>query len=180
MQLRPLLAVVAALPASATAADYLSVAQAQATIFPDAERFEPRDVLLDDALRARLGAAASSALAGGHLAYSVARRGDLVLGAVAVDEVIGKFERITYAVGVDARGAVKQVEILSYRESHGGEVRLPAWRKQFVGKDAGSALTVGDDIAGVSGATLSCNHVTAGVKRLVTVFDALIDAGKLS
>jgi hypothetical protein len=39
-----------------------------------------------------------------------------------------------YAVGIAANGKARQIEILNYRESHGYEVRLPAWRKQFVGK----------------------------------------------
>jgi Na+-translocating ferredoxin:NAD+ oxidoreductase RnfG subunit len=101
----------------------------------------------------------------------VAHHGTSVLGAVVVDEVVGKFELITYAVGLSADGTVKQVEILSYRESHGHEIRLPAWRKQFVGKTAASPLQVGEDIANISGATLSCKHVTDGVKRIVAIVD---------
>ena len=66
---------------------------------------------------------------------------------------------------------MKQVEILAYRESHGGEVRLPAWRRQFVGKTAASPLRVGDDIANISGATLSCTHVTDGVRRIVAIVE---------
>lgn len=177
MELRPLLALVACLPASAFATDYLSVEQAQKLIFPEAGRFEPRDTLLEPALIERIGARASTALAQGHLAWTLVRRGEEVIGALAVDEVIGKFERITYAVGVNSDGRVRQVEILSYRESHGGEVRLPAWRRQFVGKSAASALSLGEDIANISGATLSCTHITDGVRRLVTVFEALRRAG---
>jgi len=48
--------------------------------------------------------------------------------------VIGKFEQIDYAVALGPDARVLAVEILAYRESHGGEVRLPAWRNQFVGK----------------------------------------------
>jgi hypothetical protein len=66
---------------------------------------------------------------------------------------------------------VKQVEVLSYRESHGHETRLPAWRRQFVGKTAAAPLQVGEDIANISGATLSCTHVTEGVRRIVAVLD---------
>ena len=99
----------------------------------------------------------------------VAQRAGQTLGVVVSDEVIGKFELISYAVGIDRDGAVRQVEILSYRESHGGEVRLPAWRRQFVGKTAASPLRVGDDIANISGATLSCTHLAEGIKRIVAV-----------
>ncbi len=179
MELRPLLGVMALLPASAYAADYLTAEQAQKLIFPQADEFQRRDVLLEPALLQRAGAEASTALASGHLGYALARKGKEVLGAVVVDEVVGKFERITYAVGIGADGRVNQIEILSYRESHGYEVRLPAWRKQFTGKSARSPLKVGDDIANISGATLSCTHITDGVRRLVTVFEALRQAGKL-
>jgi hypothetical protein len=96
-----------------------------------------------------------------------------------IDEVIGKFELITYAVGMGLDGAVKQVEVLSYRESHGHEIRLPAWRKQFVGKTSASPLHVGEDIANISGATLSCNHVSEGVKRVVSVVDIARKSGAL-
>lgn len=177
MELRPLLGLAALLPASAFATEYLSVEQAQTLIFPEAERFELRDTLLEPAVMERIGARGSVALASGHLRWTLARKGEAVLGALVVDEVVGKFERITYALGLNADGRVRQIEILSYRESHGGEVRFPAWRKQFVGKSATSALTVGEDIANISGATLSCTHLTDGVRRLVTVFEALRVAG---
>jgi Na+-transporting NADH:ubiquinone oxidoreductase subunit NqrC len=58
------------------------------------------------------------------------------------------------------------IEILSYREGHGGEVRTKAWRQQFVGKSANAPLAVGDDIANISGATLSCTHLTDGIRRI--------------
>jgi len=75
---------------------------------------------------------------------------------------------------------VRQIEVLSYRESHGHEIRLPAWRKQFVGKDASAPLRVGDDIANISGATLSCSHVTEGVRRIVAVIDLARHLGTLT
>ena len=64
---------------------------------------------------------------------------------------------------------VKQIEILTYRESHGGEIRLPAWRRQFVGKTSAAPLRIGDDIANISGATLSCTHLAEGVRRVVAI-----------
>ena len=96
-----------------------------------------------------------------------ARQGDAVLGRVVVDSVLGKFEQIDYAVALDASGKVLAVEILTYREGHGAEVRLPAWRNQFIGKTAADPLRIGADIANISGATLSCTHITDGVHRIV-------------
>lgn len=163
-----LAALAAAAPASAFAVDYLTAEQAAQLIFPDAERFESRDVALD---ASQLQALAAQGVAGRSARWPVrvAQRGGQPLGYVVVDEVIGKFELISYAVGIGLDGAVRQIEILSYRESHGGEVRLPAWRRQFVGKGTASPLRVGEDIANISGATLSCTHLTDGVRRIVAV-----------
>ncbi len=44
-------------------------------------------------------------------------------GWFIVDEVVGKHEFITYAVGLNADGSVKQIEVMDYRETYGGEIR---------------------------------------------------------
>ncbi len=178
--MRLVLATVAALaPAGAFAVEYLSAEQAARAMFADADRFEARDIDLDAATLQKLadaGVAARSA----HWTVQRARRGDATLGYVVIDNVVGKFELITYAVGLSPAGVVTQVEILSYRESHGFEVRLPAWRRQFIGKSRASALRLGDDITNISGATLSCSHITEGVRRIVAVVDAARRSGALT
>src|SRR4051794_32871587 len=88
-----------------------------------------------------------------------------------VDQVLGKHELITYALALEPDGRVRGLEILEYRESHGGEVRNASWRAQFVGKTAGDRLELDRDIANISGATLSCRHVTDGVKRLLQLYE---------
>lgn len=90
---------------------------------------------------------------------------------VFIDQVLGKHEMITYAVGIDKGGAVKGVEILEYRESFGFEVRRESWRTQFVGKNKDSRLELDEDIKNISGATLSSAHITQGVKRLLQTYD---------
>ena len=159
---------IAAVPTSAFAVDYLSAEQAAKLMFPDADAFEARNVTLDAAQLQQLDAQGVRGRSAGWQ-VRVAKQGGATLGFVVTDAVIGKVELIDYAVGIALDGTLKQIEILSYRESHGFEIRLPAWRRQFVGKGAGSALQVGDDIANISGATLSCSHVTDGVRRIVAV-----------
>jgi Na+-translocating ferredoxin:NAD+ oxidoreductase RnfG subunit len=171
-------AVCALVPASAFAVDYLTAEQAAKLMFPDAENFDIREIRLDAAQMQQLdvqGVRARSV----RWSVRVAQRGGTALGFVVFDEVIGKFELITYAVGIGLDGAVKQVEVMSYRESHGHEIRLPAWRKQFVGKTNASPIRVGEDIANISGATLSCTHVSEGVKRVVAVVDLARKGGAL-
>jgi Na+-translocating ferredoxin:NAD+ oxidoreductase RnfG subunit len=166
--------------APAFAVDYLNAEQARKLLFPLAAQWQDKNHALTAAQLqsvARLAGlpARSAAWA---LSHALDDKGKY-LGSVVVDQVIGKFELITYAVGIDAKGALVSIEILSYRESHGSEIRLPAWRRQFAGKTLAQPIKAGDDIAIVSGATLSCNHVTDGVRRIAAVLAMLRDEGLL-
>jgi Na+-translocating ferredoxin:NAD+ oxidoreductase RnfG subunit len=153
----------------AFAVDYMTPQQAQQAQFPHADRFVPRVVKLDAAQLQAIGTQIGAAARTAQWTVAEAWQGQQLLGWVVIDNVVGKFELITYAVGLDAQGKVLGVDILSYRESHGAEIRLPAWRAQFVGKGPASPLRVGQDVQNLSGATLSCGHVTEGVRRIVAV-----------
>lgn len=91
-------------------------------------------------------------------------------GWFIVDNVVGKHEFIDFAVALTSRGSVKRVEVLTYRESYGSEVRHPKWMAQFRGKTTGSTLRIDRDIKNISGATLSSVHITEGVKRLLNTW----------
>jgi Na+-transporting NADH:ubiquinone oxidoreductase subunit NqrC len=91
-----------------------------------------------------------------------------------VDEVLGKHEFITYAVAISKNGAVKGIEIMTYRETYGHEIKLPKWRAQFTGKTASAPLKIDTDIKNIAGATLSCVHVTDGVRRLLQTWSLVL------
>lgn len=154
---------------SGYAADYLTIEQAKAVFFPG-EALAPVDVRLDDAQRRAIEARAA-----GRVRNPVLHAWRTPAGAwFLVDEVLGKHEVITYACALTPRGEVQGVEILSYRETYGGEIRREAWRHQFVGKTAASPLQLDRDIRNISGATLSCRHVTDGVKRLLALHQLIL------
>ncbi len=164
---------------SATATRYATPEEAAKRCFPEATAFKESTAKLTlDEMRA---VAAASGLPARSASWRVmtALSGEQVLGTVVFDGVVGKYEVIDYAVGVSDDGKVRQVEILNYRESHGYEVRLPAWRKQFVGKGPEAKLRVGEDIANISGATLSTTNITDGVRRIVAVVATLKAHGKV-
>ncbi|MCB9029589.1 MAG: FMN-binding protein [Deltaproteobacteria bacterium] len=89
------------------------------------------------------------------------------IGWIVVDYVIGKHLLIDYAIAISPEQKVLDVEVLSYRESYGGEIRSKNWRQQFVGKTRESNLTLNKDITNIGGATLSTRHVTEGIKRVL-------------
>jgi Na+-transporting NADH:ubiquinone oxidoreductase subunit NqrC len=63
---------------------------------------------------------------------------------------------------------------MEYRETYGYEIRNEKWRAQFVGKSANSTLKLDHDIKNISGATLSCRHITDGVKRLLAFYEVVL------
>jgi hypothetical protein len=157
-------ALIVTVPAGATV--YFTTEQAQQAMFPGAS-FSLVPLQLSDAQRRTM-----YDRSGVHEPFQADRIWRASTGGYfVIDEVLGKHERIKYAVAIGADGTVRQIEILEYNESYGYEVRDPAWRQQFVGKSASSPLKFGTDIKNISGATLSCKHVTDGVKRVLAMYD---------
>jgi len=150
------------------AADFLTVAQAQAQLFPGAQ-MTSRPLKFTGEQRDRIKAAAGVRQRTDEQAIWRAERDGKLTGWFIVDEVIGKHEFITYATAISPDGHVLGVEILSYRETHGGQVREPGWRAHFVGKTVADPLKLDQDIPNIGGATLSCRNLTDGVKRLLVI-----------
>lgn len=163
------LALTGAASSLAFATQYLTVEQAQRVLFPDATAFRNTTLqLTTEQMRAVEQLSGLPARSVNWRVYS-AYRGDVPVGYVVLDDVIGKFELISYAVAINPDASVKQIEILAYRESHGFEIGSPAWRRQFAGKRVQAGLAIGEGIENISGATLSCTHVTDGVRRIAAI-----------
>ncbi len=150
---------------------YVSIEQAQQLIF-GAEHLTLQPIVLTRETQEKMRQASSVA----HPFQSGRIWRTSTGGWFIVDEVIGKHEMITYAVGVNPDGSVRQIEILEYKETYGYEVAEPAWRNQFVGKTADSTLKLNQDIENISGATLSAKHLTDGVKRVMVMVGLALKA----
>jgi Na+-transporting NADH:ubiquinone oxidoreductase subunit C len=154
---------------SAFAVQYLSIDQAQKAIFPG-KTFTAAPIKLTSAQKKAIEQAS-----GGRVLHDEQQVWRVSGGGwFIVDEVVGKHEFITYAVGLNADGPIKQIEVMDYRETYGGEIRNEKWRAQFVGKTSRSTLKLDRDIKNISGATLSCRHITDGVKRLLAFYEVVL------
>jgi hypothetical protein len=168
-----LLAALAPVPI-VVAADYLSIDMAQHAVFPEADTFTEIFIAQSPAQLQALLAQAGPQPAHGMIRIWKATRAGTLLGYAFVDEVVGRQNLITYAVGIDTAGALRHLEIMSYRESHGGEIRNPAWRAQFDRHNSLEGLRFGIDIKNISGATLSSEHVTQGVRWLMALWQSAL------
>ena len=149
------------------AIDYLTVEQAQRLAFKDATVFVPMPLALSEEQREAIEDVSDVEVEGETLHIWKAMNGDASLGYFITDAVIGKHLLIDYTVAVSPMAEVLRVEILTYRENYGGEVRNPDWLKSFVGKRAGDLFKIKKDIPHISGATLSSNHIAEGVRRIL-------------
>ena len=151
------------------AVQYMSVEQARSLIFAAAQEFvaQPVNLSREQALRIERQSGAPARL--GKVDVWQARARGAPIGWFIIDQVIGKHEFFTYALGINLDGTVRQFQIIDYREAYGYQVRELKWRDQFVGKTLDSSFAIGKDIANISGATLSCRHLTDGIKRLLAV-----------
>jgi Na+-translocating ferredoxin:NAD+ oxidoreductase RnfG subunit len=151
---------------------YVTTEQAQQLIFPG-KKFTAAPMVITDDLQSKMKSASSvSEPLQGNRIYKAADGSWLI-----VDEVVGKHEMITYAVGINPNGSVQGIEIMEYRESYGYEVADLSWRKQFFGKTAADPLKLNKDIENISGATLSSKHLTDGVKRIMVFYDLALKSG---
>lgn len=159
------LAALSLVPGVAQAVTYLSTAQAQALMAPGQVLRPDFRTLTPAQISAIERDSGVNVLTKDLKAWRTSSGGWFI-----IDEVVGKHEFITFALALDASGAVHDVEILEYRESFGDQVRNPAWRAQFTGKRHGAPLKLTADIKNISGATLSSKHITDGVRRLLSTY----------
>jgi Na+-transporting NADH:ubiquinone oxidoreductase subunit C len=162
-------AIAAAAPAASIAAQYMSIEQARMLIFAGADDFEAAPVSLTPEQVQRVQELSDTRVRSPQQqVWRVSASGKFA-GWFILDQVIGKHELITYAVGINADGALRQFQIIEYREAYGSQIRYVNWRDQFVGKRIDSPLQLDVDIVNISGATLSCQHVTEGIRRLLAL-----------
>lgn len=153
---------------------YLTIEQAQKACFPEGGIFSDASITLNkDQIKAIEKASDIEVQVREQKIWKV-KKDDQLIGWFIVDKVIGKHEYITYALALKTDGSVKSIEIMDYLESYGYEIRNADWRHQFVGKKSDAKLELNKDIRNISGATLSCRHVTDGVKRLLSLYDIML------
>ena len=144
------------------AEEYLTEEQAKDVLFPG-ETFTDADVTLTKDQMKQIAKASDTRVRNEKIRALKTSKG----GWLLFDSVVGKHEFIDYVVALHKDGSVKGVEILTYRETYGHQVRDPKWRAQFNEKTVMDPLKLDQDIKNISGATLSSNNITKGVRRIL-------------
>ncbi len=156
---------------------YLSKEAALRVIFAEGERIEEVSIRLHADEKARLIARLGRGvlLDDVFAVYRGLRADGSLSGYAVITDEKGKVQPITFIVGVTPSAAVKDVAVMIYRESRGGEVRRRRFLAQFVAKSTEDKIRRNADILNVSGATISVDSIARGVRRVLhTVDECLI------
>lgn len=134
--------------------------------FPEADAVTARDVLLSDALAARLERLARARVKERMVTFYTARRGGAVAGYAVIHAHVVRTKRETLALSFEPDGRVRRIAILAFLEP---EEYRPSdrWLAQLSGKGTGDRLAVGDDIAPITGATLSARGIAEQARWLL-------------
>lgn len=167
-------AIVMAIAPAAHADRYLTVEEAQRLAFPEATQFVEAHIAFRPAEIAAIERLSGQRVrTRGQQVWKALVTGRLA-GFFVIDYVIGKHLVIDYSVALEPDGRVKAVEVLEYREAYGSEITSHSWLRQFNGKTSRDPVAVDKDIRNISGATLSSEHVTEGVKRILALYETCL------
>ncbi len=144
--------------------------QALKHAFPGVKKFKKKKIWLTPTQREAIGKITGDKYKERRITFFEGLKNDQTQGYVTIGNEIGRSYPITFMVVITPEGAVKDVEIMVYREPHGWEVQFEYFMKQFFGRDASNPF---NDINNITGATLSVRSMTRGVKKAVAAYKVL-------
>ena len=101
-------------------------------------------------------------------------RQDETVGYGMVTNQIGKYEPITFFVGVNPEFQIEGIVVMVYREGYGSDVRKKRFVRQFKGKSMKDPIAVNQDITSIARATMSAYAIANGAKRALAILTETI------
>ena len=108
-------AIVAIASVEAVAVPYMSFAQAQALIFPEAKEFVPAPITMTPEQIRLIERQSGVEVPAPTQRVWLAQVDGKTIGWFIIDEVLGKKEFMVYGVGIDIKGAVRQIQIINFQ-----------------------------------------------------------------
>ncbi|TVL99661.1 MAG: hypothetical protein CV087_17065 [Candidatus Brocadia sp. WS118] len=157
---------------------YLTEEQALALVFPGCDEIVADEFIMSPEEKNNLEKSLSRRLYEDGFKVYLGKKKGVIQGYAIITEEIGKFHPFTFIVGVTTQGKIKDIAILVYRESRGGEIARKRFLYQFMGKSLKNPIRINKDIINVTGATMSVQYMCAGVRKVLAVIDAYYLSGK--
>lgn len=84
-----------------------------------------------------------------------------------------------YLVIFNENLSIEKAKVLIYREQHGRQIGAARWLSQFKGLETKDRPVLGEDIDGISGATISATSMTKAINNLLKALDSVKTQGLL-
>ena len=152
---------------------YLTEEAALKIVFPDSNQIKKEEHIFTVQEKKKIESRLGWTLSVSSIVIHHGFKGSEPQGYAVVMNEMGKFKPITFMVKVSEQGKVERIEVLTYRETVGAEVRRQRFSRQFQGKSARDPMRINRDIINLTGATLSVQAMTAGVKKALVILDEL-------
>lgn len=166
-------ALLAAFAPPAAAKVYLSRSEALAWAFPDADRIDPRTVVLSDAQAEAVESRAKAKLESRIVKLYTAHRDGAVAGYAFIDIHTVRTQPEAFLVVLTPDGIVRTLRVLAFYEP--AEYLPPdRWLAQFDRRALDEQTRIGGAIHGIAGSTLSARAVTGGVRRSLALYQVLV------
>lgn len=100
-------------------------------------------------------------------------------GYVYVGEAPSMKNVFDYAILFSPEFKIINTKVLIYREKHGRQIGMKRWLKQFFGMTPSDSPTLGGQVDGISGATISATSMTDSVREVLSSIKYLKNHNKI-
>lgn len=174
--MRRLFLIAVVLAAASAAAQTERTQAALKSLFPQAERFTPKDVFLTDELAAKLQSLARTKITERVVTFYVATVAGQPVGYAVIHTHKVRTKNETLVLGLEPDGKLRRIDLAVFLEPE-EYAPTPQWLAQFPGKSTADRLTVGDDVMAISGATLSARSISETARWVLLAFQEARVAG---
>jgi Na+-translocating ferredoxin:NAD+ oxidoreductase RnfG subunit len=155
--------------APATAVRYLTKEEALHIAMPEAQDIQVQQIQLTPEQQKRVADKVAEPIATETFIFYVGKHNGQVDGYAYITDKKGRHRPITFVVGIKTDCTVQDVAIMIYREPRGYEVKEKRFLRQYRRKAIDDPIEVHRDIKNISGATISAESVSAGVREALAI-----------
>jgi hypothetical protein len=146
-------------------------------VFPAADAIAAKDVILTDDMVGRIERLARARVRERLVTFYTARRGPEILGYAVIHSHVVRTKRETLSLAFEPDGRLRKVTVLAFLEPTEYKPS-DRWLAQFEGKGAGDRIAVGQDIAPISGATLTARGVAEESRWLLQALRQVVEGAR--
>ncbi|MDD5476976.1 MAG: FMN-binding protein [Candidatus Omnitrophica bacterium] len=106
--------------------------------------------------------------------FYFAKNQNKTIGVALILDEPGKWGPIKFIVCLGPQGEIRNSAVMKYTETRGRPVASGSFLRQFSGKTLNDPISLGEDIQGISGATISSSAACFTMKKTIILYKILV------